>query len=118
MSSYHNKLDAGTTTTITLPNNSPYDYTVISANPLNSISTISTGLTVAKGNLNIDSGDIKINGVSLTEALTNIESRLAILRPNPDLEERWDKLKELGDQYRQLEAELISKEKMWAILNR
>jgi hypothetical protein len=115
MSSYHNKLDAGTTTTITLPNNSPYDYSVIS---VNSINTISAGLTVAEGNLNIDSGDIKIKGVSLAEALTNIESRLAILRPNPDLEERWDKLKELGDQYRQLEAELISKEKMWAILNR
>jgi len=112
MSSYHNTLDTGTTTTITLPNNSPYDYSVISVN------TISAGLTVAEGNLNIDSGDIKIKGVSLAEALTNIESRLAILRPNPDLEERWDKLKELGDQYRQLEAELISKEKMWAILNR
>ena len=112
MSSYHNTLTPDITATITLPNNSPYDYSVISVN------TISPGLTVAEGNLTIDSGDIKIKGVSLAEALTNIESRLAILRPNPDLEERWDKLKELGDQYRQLEAELISKEKMWAILNR
>ena len=57
MSSYHNTLTPGITTTITLPNISPYDYSVIS---VNSINTISAGLTVAEGNLNIDSGDIKI----------------------------------------------------------
>lgn len=63
-------------------------------------------------------GEVTIKGKSLTEMFGKIEERLAILHPNPELEEKWDELKELGKRYKELEAEIIEKEKMWAILKR
>ncbi len=70
-----------------------------------------------KGNANFE-GEIKIKGVSLKDTLDNIEKRLAILHPNPKLEEKWERLKALGDMYRELEAEIIEKEKIWSTLKR
>lgn len=63
-------------------------------------------------------GDVRIGGRSINETLDNIERRLAILRPNPELESRWERLRELGDQYRELEAELTSGEAVWATLKK
>jgi hypothetical protein len=63
-------------------------------------------------------GDIAIKGKSIKESLEAIEERLAILRPNEKLEEKWDNLRELRKQYMELEAEIIEKEKMWAILKK
>jgi len=63
-------------------------------------------------------GDIAIKGKSIKESLLAIEERLAILRPNEELENRWDNLRELRKQYMELEAEIIEKEKMWAILEK
>ena len=60
--------------------------------------------------------DLKINGVSLTETLRSIQDSLNILRPNKELEEKWDQLKELGQQYRQLESEFKEKQKAWETL--
>jgi hypothetical protein len=62
--------------------------------------------------------DIIIKGKSLNATLDKIEERLAILHPNPALEDKWSELKELGDKYRALEAEIIEKQKMWNILNK
>ena len=70
-----------------------------------------------KGDANF-SGDIKIKGVSLSETLEKLEERLAILRPNEALEDRWDQLKELGKQYRALEQEILGKEQVWKILKK
>ena len=63
-------------------------------------------------------GDIKLKGTSLSETLSKIEERLAILRPNEDLESRWEELKLLRQQYRELESEIIEKEKIWSILKK
>ena len=63
-------------------------------------------------------GELTIKGKNLSEMLDKIEERLAILHPNPELEDRWDELKELGKRYKELEAEIIEKEKVWAILKR
>jgi hypothetical protein len=68
------------------------------------------GLTMKKG------ADIKIGGKSLTEAIEKIEERLGILSPNSALEERWDKLKELRQQYVEMERDLLEKEKLMKIL--
>jgi len=70
-----------------------------------------------KGNADFE-GEITIKGKSLTEMLDKIEERLAILHPNSELEDRWDELKELSKRYKELEAEIIEKEKVWAILKR
>ena len=63
-----------------------------------------------------EDADIMINGVSLNDTLKNIEQRLGILRPNPDLEAEWDQLKALGNQYRELEKQLKEKSNMWSKL--
>lgn len=70
-----------------------------------------------KGDADFD-GEVTIKGKSLTDMIEKIEERLAILHPNPELEDRWDELKELGKRYKELEAEIIEKERMWAILKK
>jgi hypothetical protein len=63
-------------------------------------------------------GEVTIKGKSLTGMLEKIEERLAILHPNEKLEDKWDELKELGRRYKELEAEIIEKERVWAILQK
>jgi hypothetical protein len=63
-------------------------------------------------------GDLKIKGVNLTARLDAIEERLGILRPNNDLEGKWEKLKALGDEYRTLEKDILEKEKIWDLLRK
>lgn len=65
-----------------------------------------------------ENADIDINGVSLKQTLLDIQSRLAMLTPNPTLEKEWEELKELGDQYRKLEQEIKDKMKTWDILKK
>jgi len=76
--------------------------------------------TITAGTLELsgDKADIKINGVSLNDTLTAIQKKLDVLTVNPKLENEWDKLKELGEQYRKLEAELAEKSRMWAALKK
>jgi hypothetical protein len=69
------------------------------------------------GNANFQ-GDLKLQGKSLKDSLDRIEERLAILRPNEELEEKWDQLRGLRQLYMELEAEIIEKEKMWSILKK
>jgi hypothetical protein len=68
------------------------------------------GLTMAEGT------DITVGGKSLTKAIEQIEERLGILHPNPALEERWDKLKDLRRQYMEMEKDILEKEKIMKIL--
>ena len=62
--------------------------------------------------------DIVMNGVSLNDTLKLIQDRLCMLRPNPELEQEWDQLRDLGDQYRELEKQLIEKQRAWDILKK
>jgi hypothetical protein len=62
--------------------------------------------------------DIKLNGESLVTMLRGIEERLNILKPNQKLEDDWDQLRELGEAYRKLEAEIVEKQKMWDTLKK
>jgi len=70
-----------------------------------------------KGDANFE-GDVKLKGKSLSDTLQSIEERLAILRPNIELEEKWEKLKTLGNMYRELEKEILEKQEMWNILKK
>ena len=74
--------------------------------------------TSAKIQLNGPEADIEINGESLIDMLKNIEQRLNILKPNPDLEEEWAELKTLGDAYRKLEADIADKMKTWDVISK
>jgi hypothetical protein len=46
----------------------------------------------------------------------NSSGRLAILTPDPRLEEEWEELRVLGDRYRELEKEINAKMKTFDIL--
>lgn len=76
----------------------------------NNVNISSSGIDMQPGT------DIKIGGRSLMDAIDKIEERLGILHPNPELEDRWDQLKELRRMYNELEKDLLEKEKMWKIL--
>ena len=113
-------LDTFTTGTVTIPNNTSNGIywglngtsNVISTDP----SLKGNSLSV-KGNADFE-GEVTIKGKNLSEMLEKIEERLAILHPNPELEDKWDELKELGKRYKELEAEIIEREKVWAILKK
>ena len=113
-------LDTFTTGTVTIPNNTSNGIywglngtsNVISTDP----SLKGNSLSV-KGNADFE-GEVTIKGKNLSEMLEKIDERLAILHPNPKLEDKWDELRELGKRYRELEQELIEKEKVWTILKK
>jgi hypothetical protein len=65
-----------------------------------------------------ENADIRVNGESMMQTLRNIQDRLNMLRPNPELEAEWDQLRALGEQYRKLESEFKEKSKMWNTLKK
>ena len=70
-----------------------------------------------KGDAEFD-GEVTIKGKNIADMFAKIEERLAILHPNPELEDKWDELKELAKRYKELEQEIIEKEKVWEILKK
>ena len=65
-----------------------------------------------------EDADIKINGKSMKTWMEQVEERLNILTPNPELEKDWDELQELGERYRALERKCKEKAQMWAALKK
>jgi hypothetical protein len=57
--------------------------------------------------------DIDIDGKSLVKWMEAMEERMNWMQPNTELEKEWDELKELGNQYRKLEAQCRDKAAMW-----
>ena len=108
----NNTLWSGTSIT------SPYTYTTHVTNGAGTYNWNTTGTTQinADGVQIKEGGDIKIGGKSLTQAIEKIEERLGILHPNSALEERWEKLKELRQQYIEMERDLLEKDKLMKIL--
>ncbi len=96
-----------------------YTYTTGTNYAWNTTSTTTSieNTLQVKGDSEFD-GDITVRGRSLTEFMDSVEQRLNILRPNPALESEWDQLRELGEQYRELEQQLTEKSQMWAALQR
>ena len=77
------------------------------------------GIDVTTGDISVHhEGDIKLGDRSLKEFMDKVEERMNILQPNPELEEQWDELKQLGEEYRKLEKELLEKNKMWETLKK
>ena len=85
------------------------DYTITSTNLHNALEV--------KGDANIE-GDLKVKGISIVETLEKIEEKLAILHPNKELESRWERLRQLREEYIKVEKELLDSEKMWNILKK
>jgi hypothetical protein len=110
-------ITGGLTVTGSLPSNAVW---TTSASPYySSINPLSSGdVVISNGNLKVngDDADIQIGVVSLKKFMEDVSMRLNIMQPNTKLEKDWEELRELGDQYRQLEKELIEKAKVWNIL--
>ena len=94
-------------------------------NPINTVYSTNTNVTgfpwsmqEVKSKVQITSEDIFIDGQGLSERLGKIEKRLDILVVNPALEQKYEQLKKLGEEYRQLEKELLEKDKVLDILKR
>ena len=73
----------------------------------------STASTSAKIQLDGEGADVEINGWSLVAAVKRIEERLSLFQPNPELEQDWEELRGLGEQYRKLEQHIRDKQATW-----
>ncbi len=60
-----------------------------------------------------EGADIEINGESLVTMLKRIEERINLLTVNHKLESEWEELRELGNQYRELEQRIKDKLETW-----
>jgi hypothetical protein len=93
-----------------------YTYTSTS-NPWITTNALGHNSLSVRGDAEFD-GEVTVKGRSLSEFMESVEQRLNILRPNPALEAEWDQLRELGEQYRELERQLAEKSQMWATLKK
>jgi hypothetical protein len=93
-------------------NGSSTGWATISADP-----NLQGNTLQVKGDAEFD-GEVTIKGKNIADMFAKIEERLAILHPNPELEDKWDELKELAKRYKELEQEIIEKEKVWKILKK
>jgi len=55
---------------------------------------------------------LTVSGKNIFAAIEKLEHMIGIVQTNPKLEEKYAKLKELGDRYRLLEQECLGKEKV------
>ena len=60
-----------------------------------------------------DNADLVIGEKSMKDWMERVEERLNILTPNTKLEEEWEELKSLGEQYRKLEQHIKDKQATW-----
>ena len=67
------------------------------------------GDAIFKGNITWQDRDMR-------EWFESVESRLALLKPNPDLESEWSELAELRQRYVELERNIIAKQQLFDIL--
>ena len=74
--------------------------------------------TTNVGRTTIDADEINVGGKSLMAALDRIEQRLGILDCDEQLELHWDKLKTLGDEYRQVKQHIEDKMKTFETLKK
>jgi len=63
-----------------------------------------------------EDADLKIGDRSLKDFMDKVEDHLAILKPAPELEEKWEKLRELRRQYDECKQDILEKEKIMKIL--
>ena len=105
--------------------NSPYQnlntITGTSVNSLIGSSATDYNMKVEQsGQIDIkgEKADIRINGKSMNKWMEQVEQRLNILSPNPELEKEWDDLRRLGERYRKLEKKCQEKAKMWETLKK
>ena len=77
---------------------------------------LATPSTSGKISLQGDDADIEINGESVVGMLREIRDRLNILQVSEEMEQEWDDLRELREQYEAKLAQCREKSKIWQAL--
>ena len=97
-----------------------YTYTTNTTSPFLATGSNPAMVVNQSGSIDIQgqNADIKINGKSMKTWMEQVEERLNILTPNPELEKDWDDLRRLGNRYRSLEKKCKEKAKMWEALKK
>ena len=97
-----------------------YTYTTNTPSPFLATGSNPAMVVNQSGSIDIQgqNADIKINGKSMKTWMEQVEERLNILTPNPELEKDWDDLRRLGQRYRALEKKCKEKAQMWAALKK
>ena len=97
-----------------------YTYTTNTTSPFLATGSNPAMVVNQSGSIDIQgqNADIKINGKSMKTWMEQVEERLNILTPNPELEKDWDDLRRLGNRYRALEKKCKEKAQMWAALKK
>lgn len=82
------------------------------------IDTITIPNTLPQSTLTLtgDDADIMINGVSLVQTLQGMQQQLNMLAPDPAMEQEWDELRRLREQYEAKLAECREKSQAWRAL--
>ena len=100
-------------------------YANLTVGSATGITTFSGGITGASNTwytkqpkVVITDADIEIDGLSIRQTLVDLQSRMAIMVPNPALEKEFDELKECADRYRELEKKFLEQKKMWETLKK
>jgi hypothetical protein len=114
---------ANDTITISSSITSPYTYTgtigtafpntIYTTAGTNTAPWLTSNTTGARISLSGENADVEVNGWSLVAAVKRIEERLGLFQPNPELEQEWSELRELGEQYRKLEQHIKNKQDTW-----
>lgn len=104
MSSEPLTITTGGSDTITISSGIDYSDTITLTDP---IWNDATSKSLKSNQIEMD------DGRTLSEALASIEERLNILVPNKELEAEWEELRQLGEQYRELEKRCADKSKVW-----
>ena len=105
-----------TNDTYTINANSSSPWAIGSVTGANYATNITDRNQTGKISIKGENADLDINGASLKDFMARVEQRLAILTPDSRLEEEWEELRVLGDQYRELEKEINAKMKTFDIL--
>ena len=106
---------------VTLPSTTSLGNITITNGTSNSWAFTDSSLTTTgsgKIKLTGENPDIEIGEHSLMEILEGIRRQLALVKLHPDLEEEFEELRRIGDQYRAKEKELLEKRKVWETLKR
>jgi hypothetical protein len=114
------KLPTHTYANVTIPNGgnitSTNSNSVLTSNGLSATWAISNNIN--NGKVKISDTDIEIDGLSLKATLQAVNSRLAILIPNPALEREFEELRACGNEYRRLEQEFQEQIRVWNVLKK
>lgn len=79
--------------------------------------TVTPGKIHVQGDAVFD-GNIKWQGRDMREWFETVEARLAMLKPNPKLEQGWEELANLRQQYVELERKLLEQQRVFDILKK